>query len=520
MKKKYYILAVIFLCMLCTNTSYGQDVNEGEEDEFVQPPPPKEPEIKPKDDLKEVIIINDPCNPASNNYDLCKCDPRNCDDYDSGDCTDPSSIAYPCDSGDCSDISSAAFPCDSGDCTDPFSMAYPCDNDNNSGCKTRICPIGYERSGCECIKKSDDCKESMKNTVVPGNSKTFQKGDTITFNGPFYFADLNKIPKNIFSSTGSNNADVVVGYQVIEHGNYYEVPSLSFKYNVFSNHFNGGKLGGFTGKNCSDAVPQPFDPNFNENDYGNSGSFEEPKDSSKADPCKQLKTLTNSDLPANDPSGSNNNLLTANINMLKDKLTNFPIPFTGLFYERSVEVKKNNLDFYSTKENELGSNFSAPVYTAPYIIGSIHNHPTNGVALPSIIDLRLLLNTYNEVNPVNREEVFIMVVSKASNGDLVVYNLKINDIDKLRAGIKAVWDDPKILKITDEDLKIKAIKDADADYFSKAGSDKEKAFLQKYGGLGIDLYKSSNTAMDDWGKLALAPDPVTNALIVKKSNCN
>lgn len=79
---------------------------------------------------------------------------------------------------------------------------------------------------------------------------------------------------------------------------------------------------------------------------------------------------------------------------------------------------------------------------------------------------------------------------------------------------------PKNIKNHDEKLKIKVIKDADAEYFSKAGSDKEKAFLQKYGDLGLDLYKSSNSAMDDWGKLTLTTDPVTNALKVTKSNCN
>jgi hypothetical protein len=130
-----------------------------------------------------------------------------------------------------------------------------------------------------------------------------------------------------------------------------------------------------------------------------------------------------------------------------------------------------------------------------------------------------LLNTYDEVNPINRGEVFVMVVSKEPNGNLAVYDLKINDIDKLRAGIDAVFNNPKLANLTEDD-KIKAIKDAEADYYGNAGNDKEKAFLQKNGAFGIDLYKSSNTKMDDWGKLTLTPDPVTNALNVTKLNCN
>jgi hypothetical protein len=236
-------------------------------------------------------------------------------------------------------------------------------------------------------------------------------------------------------------------------------------------------------------------------------------------PCEQVNELTTpGSSPSNDPNnGLPQNLLTDNIKMLKDKFANPPIPFTGLLTETNIDVKKNNLDFYSTKVNSPGGNFSAPAYTGTIYIGSIHNHPTNGVPLPSTIDLRLLLNTYDNVNPINRDEVFVMVVSKELNGNLVVYNLKINNIDKLRAAIKAVWDNPALLNITDKD---KAIKDAEADYYAKAGNDKEKAFLQKNSTFGLDLYKSSKSEMNDWGKLTLDSDPATGALVTKKSNCN
>jgi hypothetical protein len=239
-------------------------------------------------------------------------------------------------------------------------------------------------------------------------------------------------------------------------------------------------------------------------------------------PCEQINELTTpSPSPTNDPnSGLPQNLLTDNIKMLKEKLSNPPIPFTGVFNETGVEVKKNNLDFYYTQVVGNGDNFSVEVGIGNPYIGSIHNHPINGVALPSIIDLRLLLNTYDKVNPLNRDEVFVMVVSKESNGNLAVYNLKINNIDKLRAQVNAVWDNPVIAGITDEKLKLDVIKRAEAEYYDKAGDDKEKAFLQKNGSFGLDLYKSSNSALNDWGKLKLETDPATGALVVKKSNCN
>jgi hypothetical protein len=236
------------------------------------------------------------------------------------------------------------------------------------------------------------------------------------------------------------------------------------------------------------------------------------------DPCKQLAGLTQQGpLPTNDPSiGAATYLLAKDVNMLKDKLTNYYAVLT----ETSIEVKKNNLDFYYTDVNKPGANFSANINVGTIFIGSIHNHPTNGVAVPSIIDLRLLLNTYDGVAQANRNEVFVMVVSKELNGNLAVYKLKINDIDKLRAEVNAVWDNPLYADITNEKEKDQKIKDAEAEYYLKMGNDYEKTFLQKNGAFGLDLYKSSRSQMNDWGKLALATDPTTSILIAAKSNCN
>jgi hypothetical protein len=49
------------------------------------------------------------------------------------------------------------------------------------------------------------------------------------------------------------------------------------------------------------------------------------------------------------------------------------------------------------------------------------------------------------------------------------------------------------------------------------GTNYEKTFLQKNGAFGVDLYKSSNVLMNDWGKLTLDTDPATGALVVQKS---
>jgi predicted chitinase len=91
MMKKIYILALTFLCLLCSHLSFGQGINELDEVEVY---PPYEPDI------------------------------------DTWDCSDPNSSMYPCeyvDTGDCTDYRSYAYPCESYDPCNSSSNSYdPC----------------------------------------------------------------------------------------------------------------------------------------------------------------------------------------------------------------------------------------------------------------------------------------------------------------------------------------------------------------------------------------------------------
>ncbi|MBD0726707.1 hypothetical protein B6A10_16165, partial [Flavobacterium sp. L1I52] len=78
--------------------------------------------------LEEVVVYGY-CHPLSEDYDSCECDGIDCPDdfFDSGNCHDPMSNAYPCEDIDdynCTNPSSSTYPCDTNDPCDPDSSAY------------------------------------------------------------------------------------------------------------------------------------------------------------------------------------------------------------------------------------------------------------------------------------------------------------------------------------------------------------------------------------------------------------
>jgi hypothetical protein len=236
--------------------------------------------------------------------------------------------------------------------------------------------------------------------------------------------------------------------------------------------------------------------------------------------CEVLSNLTTNSLGVF-PDNSTG-LLINDLNMLKNKLTNNGLNLGVCNNETGVEVIKT-YDLgtgsynYSTNIVQSTNNFEVTTKVGPKYIGTIHNHPTNGYPLPSFGDLKSYLDLYDNTRPENRDEIFEMVVSKDENGNIAIYNIKIDNIDKLRTEVNNLLNDPELAHLTDEDEKIAHIIQNEKTYYKKDGGKHEKAFLQKYGAFGIDLYKSSDPAMNDWGKLELSTENGT--FQVKKTNC-
>ncbi|MFH6991773.1 hypothetical protein [Flavobacterium sp. FlaQc-48] len=302
MKQKYFILVFMFLCMLCGHGSYALTSGESDIDEWSDFNHDGIPDIFQLDDVVitgpgNPVDSHDPCDPSSSSYDYYTC---NGVGNDSGDPCDPFSSAYDY---------SICYGNDSGDPCDPFSYAYDynvCYGNTGGGdppmpnnCAT-TCDDGFiQNEDCSCIKKvDDDCKEFKKSKEFEASSILYNPGQVISFEGPFYFSSLAEIPKNIKKDT-QNAADLISGYNIIQHGNYYEIPSLNYKFNIQAS-FAGGSVGGFMGKDCpGDTTPPPtiniYGYSSNNEDsignedtgfYQNTGDFSQnsplPDDESKA----------------------------------------------------------------------------------------------------------------------------------------------------------------------------------------------------------------------------------------------
>lgn len=120
MKKKCYILALTFLCLLIGQSSFGQETGGDYEEEVCTH---ESTDFAESFDCVDVYLTQGEyyyCESAilisTYHYELYIF--KECGTGDSGDCRDPSSSAYPCDSGDPCDPSSLSYNpdnCPSGD---------------------------------------------------------------------------------------------------------------------------------------------------------------------------------------------------------------------------------------------------------------------------------------------------------------------------------------------------------------------------------------------------------------------
>jgi hypothetical protein len=145
-------------------------------------------------------------------------------------------------------------------------------------------------------------------------------------------------------------------------------------------------------------------------------------------------------------------------------------------------------------------------------------------------DLKLLADSYNDVDPRRIDEfVYMLVCKDPTTGNAVTYALKVNDIEALKNQVYNIWNNPKYAVPStgntkkDDDDKMVLIHKDQAKTYDKNRNDLEKSFLQQFGGLGSSLYKASDDSLQNWDKLENAsnPDPTsTNTLIVTKKPCN
>ena len=210
-------------------------------------------------------------------------------------------------------------------------------------------------------------------------------------------------------------------------------------------------------------------------------------------PCEQMKKMIDKENTTN---------MKPEIDWLKAKV-NAAVNET----ESSVSVQKKlnydgvNYD-YSYDRLDSPNKFSAPVTTGGAYIGSAHSHPTDGYAMFSYQDVRLLLNTFQGASPTRKDDAFVMVVCKDKAGNTNIYNIKVDNPTMLKNKVDEVWNNPEYSSKATDYLRLQAIHKDQAKLYRDSNGDLEKSFLDQFKDFGISLYKA-DTNVSNFSKLTL-----------------
>ncbi|WP_268845941.1 hypothetical protein [Flavobacterium aestivum] len=221
---------------------------------------------------------------------------------------------------------------------------------------------------------------------------------------------------------------------------------------------------------------------------GGGGSAPTPK---PVDPCNKMKGLTDATKAGN---------MKPSIDWLKAK-----VMAAVNDKEYGVEVKKtmNPDETFKYEYIQIVSpnQFAVPISIGSTYIGGAHSHPSDGYAMFSFGDVKLLKDAYNEASPSRKEDVFVMLIAKNNAGQVNSYAIRVDDIAALSSKVNAVWDNPKYNSSTDDE-KIKKIHDQQAVQYDESNGALEESFLQQFGSFGITIYKADD-ALTKWDKLEI-----------------
>lgn len=170
---------------------------------------------------------------------------------------------------------------------------------------------------------------------------------------------------------------------------------------------------------------------------------------------------------------------------------------------------------------KTGINHSVIVQTADYVQGQAHNHPVNGLAIPSWDDISWTQQCEEDNYSGNDNTAFNITVSQdpANPGSNILYGITIDNLAMLQQATNLMFNLPKIL--VEPDVKIKKLKIMEIEERKFIGllnntNAQEKTFLKTYANYGITLSKF-NDATQKWEKLKLDPANQNNVI---KEPCN
>ena len=254
-----------------------------------------------------------------------------------------------------------------------------------------------------------------------------------------------------------------------------------------SNNNTSGNYGG-TSNNNNTVVTSPI------NCYGRNcpPELEWEWDLDEDDPCEVLTGVT-------DDLGLQNDLA-----YLKTKTDSIQE------YAYEIEYKYNSDDQeyqYSTNLRTSSSNFNVRVATGGFIQGQAHNHPRNGLAIPSWGDLNWTNTcennniTFHDGNAYN-----IVIVNDPENtNSTITYAVTISDLNALQTQIELEMSKEDIQAETNSYRKVDLINKKFGLEFESVqtnSSGLQKKFLEVFSNYGINLF-IKNEQSGEWEKLKL-----------------
>lgn len=251
--------------------------------------------------------------------------------------------------------------------------------------------------------------------------------------------------------------------------------------------------------------------------------------------------------------GNNNNTTYTNPNPPCDPRVNCPVfddssikdPCIVLTQAKENETVQNNIDFLKTKttgklefayEIERQNNAGTPSYSSIYRAGTnygvnvqvgghtqgqAHNHPINGLSIPSWDDIYWTQRCEEDNTYFNNGTAFNIIVAAnpANVSQNILYAITINDFSTLQQATNAVFNIPEILNEPDPEEKTKKIMQLFNEKFNNTPNNSvalELKYLEIFANYGINLHKF-NDSTNKWEKLTVDP---TNPNNVTKQPCN
>ncbi|WP_345205528.1 hypothetical protein [Chryseobacterium ginsengisoli] len=185
-------------------------------------------------------------------------------------------------------------------------------------------------------------------------------------------------------------------------------------------------------------------------------------------------------------------------------------------FTQEIERKYNDITQnydYTTNLRE-GDSFSSVAATGEFIKGNAHNHPKDGIRIPSLGDIKWLSICQRDIFPISAVAYNITVcanhLSPTDYTTANLYAIATDNKDELNTKLGDLYNRPDLIGKTEDNKRDLLMEEDDLYYegLNDNPTELEKRFLQKYGNFGLSLYRFNKTT-NKWMKLTTDGNTIT-----------